>query len=78
VKRGVCRIDKKGIAVLATILSLSILLFSAWTTFAYEGSEKFYGFPIPKYAKTIKIRDDFASYSRTGTSEEKKDGLPVS
>ncbi len=68
--------QNKRLIWIISILSLCIIIFVTWNVFAYEESEKFNGFPIPKYAKVTKVENDFEAYTRIGTSETKKDGLP--
>ncbi|MFS0643387.1 hypothetical protein [Siminovitchia sp. 179-K 8D1 HS] len=69
-------IGKKRLIWITSILLICAIIFAAWNVFAYEESEKFNGFPIPKYAKVTKSQNDFEAYTRISTSETKKDGLP--
>lgn len=74
--RRLSAINKKKVIWIVSVISSCVFIFTLWAVSSYEESEKFNGFPIPKYAEVTKSRDGFESYSGKAFSETKKDGLP--
>ncbi|MCG7346372.1 hypothetical protein MHZ92_19900 [Sporosarcina sp. ACRSL] len=64
--------SKISLAILTTILIGGILFFT--TYFAYEESDEFYNFPIPKNAQLLSGNENVAIYNWSKATEE--NGIP--